>query len=330
MKLFYALLPGLLFASCATTVDVEKSIAPNGGSGHILEEGPGGPAIITVPLETPPPEVIVIEKPLYVPEGSPPAQAGPSGRPAVQRSNAEGIVEPKDYSKAAMVYDFDPDWVYEVYTQPLRVSDIRLEPGERAWEIPFVSDSERWIVGAGVSLESGLEIQHFYVKPKEANLEATLIINTDRRVYHIVLKSFRDVYMPMIRWRYFYTGLPNSYIGRGQTGRAPPLPASSPSAQEGAEDGLDPRFLSFNYRITYSRFRKPAWLPRLVYDDGRKTYISFPENVLQRQLPTVFEERNNAVNYRVLDAVIVIDKLITKITVKLENREIVIEKKSGA
>jgi type IV secretion system protein VirB9 len=326
MKRLYGLLAGFVFASCATVVDVEKSVAPGTGPDGAIKNGaePGGPVVITIPADPPPPEIIIIEKPLYVPQGTP-LPPGPSGRQAVQQSNAEGIMRPQDYSKAAMIYDFDPDWVYEVYTQPLRVCDIRLEPGEKVVETPFVSDSERWILGAGISVESGVEIQHIYAKPSQANLEASLIINTDRRVYHLVLKSFRDVYMPMVRWRYFYSGMPGSYIG------ATAETAAAPGAAENRRDaaGIDPRFLSFNYKITYGLFGKPRWLPSLVCDDGKKTYITFPEDMLQQSLPAVFEDRNNAVNYRVLENIIIIDKLVEKITVKIKNRQIIIEKKTG-
>jgi type IV secretion system protein VirB9 len=322
MKIFFYIALALCAASCATTVDVEKSVAPQAGSGDTAS---GGPPVIAVPVDVPP-EIIVVEKPVFVPEGTPVAAPNvPAGRQAVQQSNSEGIIEPKDYSKGAMVYDFDPDWVYEIYTQPLRVSDIYLEPGEQVLAIPFVSDTVRWILGAGVSREAGTEVQHIYVKPAEANLEASLIINTDRRVYHVILKSFRDVHMPVVRWRYRASGLPSAFIN------APPGAATASPDVQGAQGSavFDPRFLSFNYRMTYGFFSRPRWLPSLVYDDGRKTYIVFPENVLQRQLPSVFENRNNVINYRVLGNVIIIDKLIEKITVKIENKVVVIEKKSG-
>jgi type IV secretion system protein VirB9 len=295
------------------------------GSGSVKSPGGARDSPAALQAEAPPPEVIVIEKPVYVPAGAAYAPPAAPGQAAVRQSNAAGIMQPSDYSKAAMVYDYDPDWVYEIYTQPLRASDVRLEPGERALEAPFVSDSERWMLGAGVSYEGGVEIQHIYVKPTAAALEASLIINTDRRVYHIILKSFRDVHMPMIRWRYTARALPNSFIPSTPERAAGPVAAGG----EAAAPSLDPRFLSFNYRITYSFFSKPAWLPTLVYDDGKKTYVTFPRDVLQSRLPAVFENRNSVVNYRVLENIIIIDKLIEKITVKRDDKEIVIEKKKG-
>jgi type IV secretion system protein VirB9 len=305
------LLPAAAAAFSCTTVDVERQVRPD--TGGIYTEGREAPGVGAAPI---PPDIIVVEKPVYVPEGAPYDPPSLSGREAVGQSNAEGILEPRDYAKAATVYDYDADWVYEVYTQPLRATDICLQPGEQAAEQPFVSDSERWILGAGVSRENGTEVQHIYLKPKMPGLEASLIINTDRRVYHIIVKSFPDVHMPVVRWRYPGRELPNTYI----------TPPQSP-AEEARLPGPDPRFLSFDYRITYGWFAKPRWLPVLVYDDGQKTYVTFPPDISRGELPALFENRSDVVNYRVAGTVVVIDKLIGKLTVKKDGREIIIEKK---
>ena len=322
-----ALLLCALLASCAS-VDIEKRVKADTKAGRKA----GGPPALIVPVEMPPPEVQVVEveRPVYVPEPAPAAKTAPQpqGRAAVEASNSAGILKPSEYSRAAMVYDYSRDWVYEVYAQPLRVCDIRLEPGEKAAEPPFVSDSERWMLGAGVSYENGAAVQHIYVKPTEKGLEASLIINTDRRTYHLILKSFTDVFMPMVRWRYPSAGMPENYAlpsGDAGAGRAPD--AADTGTDAGA--GVDPRFLSFNYRVVYGLFNKPKWLPELVYDDGKKTYIAFPEGVLQGELPAVFENRSDIVNYRVARNIVIIDKLIEAVTVKMGKTEISIEKKKG-
>jgi type IV secretion system protein VirB9 len=184
------------------------------------------------------------------------------------------------------------------------------------------------MLGAGVSYESGIPVQHFYVKPTEANLTASLIINTDARVYHLILRSFRDVYMPIVRWRYHNRDMPQSYISAGSEQREAP---ASQQAQADGDSALspDPRNLSFNYKITYGIFRKPRWLPTLAYDDGRKTYVTFPDLVLTMELPSVFENRADIINYRVYQNVMIIDKLIEKITIKLGDRIATVEKKKG-
>jgi len=322
------LLPLLMvFFSCASTIDVERHIQSSTGIGKQVDPAN---AVIPIPIEVDPPAPIVIEKPIYIPQAAA-APAPAQGRPAVEAAN-KAIVTPQEYNNSAMLYDYDRDFVYELYCQPFRVSDVTLQPGEKASEPPFVSDSERWMLGAGVSYESGIPVQHFYVKPTEANLTASLIINTDLRVYHLILRSFRDVFMPIVRWRYHDRDMPQNYINSNASQRERQEVSSSGTAQAEDDSVLfpDPRNLSFNYKITYGIFKKPRWLPTLAYDDGRKTYITFPDLVLTMELPAVFENRANIVNYRVYQNIMIIDKLIEKITIKIGDKIATVEKKKGA
>jgi len=185
--------------SCASTIEVERMVQNSTGTGRQND-----PSLIprAVPIEVAPPDPIIIERPIFIPQGGAvaalpqPAQ----GRSAVQAAIHSGIVQPQDYSNAAMIYSYDKDFVYELYARPFRMSNIVLEAGEQVIDIPFISDSERWMVGAGVSYENGVAVQHIYVKPTVANLTASLIINTDRRVYHLILRSFNDVQVIIFRY----------------------------------------------------------------------------------------------------------------------------------
>src|SRR5690606_37430301 len=94
-------------------------------------------------------------------------------------------------------------------------------------------------------------------------------------------------------------------------------------------DSIDPKYLSFDYKLVFNIFRKPKWLPERVYDDGKKTYIVFDEQTLQMELPGIFENKADVVNYRVNGNLVIIDKLIEKITVKYKKEKITIEKKKG-
>ena len=294
-------------------MDVEKTVQASSGVAVRRDQEAAG-----APAETVEPEVRIIERPVYLPQTEPSPGAVPKGRAAVEQANRQGTVQPQDYSKAAMIYDYHRDFVYEIFCQPLRITDLYLKPNEKVVEAPFVSDSERWMLGAGVSHEEGEVIQHIYVKPTEASLEATLIINTNERVYHLILRSYANMHMPMARWRY-QEALPKNYS----------TAAILPDGTEAADPSFlaDPRFLSFDYRITRSIFSKPRWMPVLAYDDGKKTYITFPDEVLQAELPTVFENRADILNYRVARNVMILDKLIEQITVKIGSRSVVVEKK---
>ena len=303
------------------SVDVEDSAKSSRGVGRQRTSSDANTIII--PIEADP---IIIEKPVYIPQGSSPPQPA-QGRAAVEQANKQGILQPQDYEKAVIIYDYHCDFVYQIYCQPLRISDIILQPGERIVEPPFISDSERWLVGAGAHYEGEFAIQHIYLKPIQANLSATLIINTTFRTYHLILKSYSDVHMPVIRFRYPGITNPQNFIPSSGLGNTGPLLVS------GDDDSTylsNPGFLSFNYRISYGFLRKPRWLPTLVYDDGKKTYITFPESVLQTELPAVFENRSDIVNYRITRNVLVIDKLIQKVSIKLGKHTVTVEKKRSS
>lgn len=313
----------LVFVVCAfscQSIDIEKKAAASasGEAGTYIAPVDEAETVVAVPVET---EPVIVEKPVYVPEEKAPA-APARGRAAVEASNRDGILHPQDYANAVMLYDYHKDFVYQVYCQPLRVTDITLEPGERVVEPPFISDSERWMVGAGVSYENEIPIQHIYVKPTAAALGASLIINSNFRVYHLILKSFKDIHMPVVRFRYPHNTMTQNYIRAGNV-------VMSADGSEDESYYADPRFISFNYKMTWGFLRKPRWLPDIVYDDGKKTYITFPDEVLQTELPAVFEDRTNVVNYRVTNNVMIIDKLVQKISIKLGTYTVVVEKKRG-
>ncbi|GMO25822.1 MAG: hypothetical protein Ta2B_05600 [Termitinemataceae bacterium] len=312
-----------------TTVDTEGQ-AKNSNAANLKaikvkpqEKTNEAVALDIVYAETPP-AVIYVEKPVYIPESEKKSVTPAEGVKSVSESNKSGIILPQDYSHAARLYDYSGDQVYEIYAAPLRTTDIYMQPGELVLDVPFISDSERWILGAGVHRSGELMAQHIYIKPKTDNLSATLIINTDRRVYHLLLRSYKEVYMPIVKWNYKLEEPTNTMSDLFKK-----YQPSGASAQAAAEDsgGVDPRFLSFDYIIRYPLFRKPKWLPRLVFDDGKKTYIVFNKRVLQQELPGVFENEKDIINYRVNGDVIIIDKLLENITVKYKTENIQIEKK---
>lgn len=285
------------------------------------------------------PEIIFIEKPVFVPERDWTEEQKLTPVELTKKITEQGIIRPQDYSKAAFIYDYYEDQVYEVYAQILRTTDISLEPGEMALDAPFISDSENWIIGAGISKEGRETVQHLYLKPKKAGLEATLIMNTDRRAYHILLKSYNTVFMPIVKWRHkmpdkisviggqLASGDGGGGYGGALTSNNDGIDASKPVSVSEEIEYVDPRYLSFDYKVRYSIFKKPRWLPRLVYDDGQKTYLVFNPIVLQTELPVVLENDKDVINYRVTGDLVVIDKLVEKVTVKYQKDKIIVEKK---
>ncbi|GHU44867.1 hypothetical protein FACS1894190_16630 [Spirochaetia bacterium] len=326
---FILLCATILLAGC-TTIDLEKQTVSGRG---ISKKEPKEKVVLKSPEELAveetradiAPQIVFIEKPVFIPErtaGNSTAQL--LGYDSVVKSNKSGTLQPKDYSHAARIYDYNPDQVYEVYCQPLRTTDFYLEAEEKIIDIPFISDSERWILGGGTNQAGDKVVSHIYIKPKEAALSASLIINTTKRVYHILLRSYENVYMPMVRFNYKLEEAEKTGVNAFNNIQAIRPVEISTSAEIVP---VDPRYLSFDYIVRFPLFKKPSWLPRLVYDDGRKTYIVFNKDVLQKEIPGVFENSKDIINYRVNNDVIIIDKLTKKTTVRFKDESITVEKK---
>jgi hypothetical protein len=87
-------------------------------------------------------------------------------------------------------------------------------------------------------------------------------------------------------------------------------------------------YLSYNYKIMSGLF-KPEWKPVEAWDDGHKTYIRLPRGVLQAEYPTVFEKTSYIINYRVTENVMILDRLITSVTLRLNGKRVKITKSKG-
>ena len=258
-------------------------------------------------------EVVYIEKPVYRPSEDTTAK---QTQKKAEQEVLTNIVKPETYSGSAMIYDYNENYVYEVYTKALRLTDIYLAPGETILGDPVLSDTVRfkWDVGTNADA-SGAIRQHLYIKPTEAGLAASLVINTDLRTYHIALISYNSTYMPIVRWRYHLSAeekLSQKRIGMGK---------GFASATENFSNEVP----DFNFKVTYS-WKKPYWLPKLVYAFEGKTYIIMPKETFERELPGVFGERKDLINYRIQGNTFVIDKLLDKITLKYNGKKVVIRR----
>lgn len=266
-----------------------------------------------------PKTVVYVEKPVYYPVGESAKSDRPdkTGKDAARASTEEALQTPDKWTAGTMYYDFDSDFTYEIYCQPYRVTDLILEPGEQVIEMPFLSEEKVWEIGAGVSRNGNIDTQHFFLKPAYSGLITSFIIITDKRVYHLLLKSFKDVYMTQVKWKY-----PNTMPFNIKTDAMNEINKMSKETT-----GVDPAFLSFDYKMSYSVFKKPYWLPTRVYDDGKHTYIVMNETVLHMTSPVLFNHKNERINYSVNKNLIVINELIENVTMRVGKEKVTIKKK---
>ncbi|WP_374471817.1 P-type conjugative transfer protein TrbG [Phenylobacterium sp.] len=175
------------------------------------------------------------------------------------------------------VHAWSPGTLYAVTAAPGRVTDIALEPGESlAGQGPVAAgDTARWIIGQAESGAGAQRQAHVLVKPVQAGLATNLIIHTDRRSYLLELRSTEAAWTPQVAWRY-----PAGEL----TALARPATAGPSSAAPAAPPAVDPAALNFNWRIE----GRAPFRPVRVFDDGRRTYVDFPDTVRRGELPPLF------------------------------------------
>ena len=266
--------------------------------------------------------IVYVDRPVYYPANEPLDKPELKGKAAAKKSTDEALQTPERWTGGTMYYDFDEDLTYEIYCQPYRVTDMALEPGEQLVEMPFLSEEKVWEIGAGVYPKNGQDEQHFFLKPAYSGLVTSFIIITDRRIYHLLLKSFKDCYMTQVRWNY-----PNTMPFKIKTD-AMQKSLNGMNRLSSETSSVDPRYLSFDYTMSYSIFKKPYWLPTRVYDDGSKTYIVMNETVLHMTSPVLFNHKNERINYSVDKTLIIIPELIEKVTMRVGKEKVTVKKKN--
>lgn len=258
------------------------------------------------------PVVIPVVDTIVITEGQEPPKM--TADQAVRKTMNEAIVTPENNIGGTQIFDYNEYKQFPITAQMLQQTAILLEKGEILTVDPFISDPEKWELDGDIWNGQQLIV----LKPYQIGLKTNMLVATNKRIYNFLLFSTKDMYMPMVRFRY---PLDRANIG-SKIKRVK-------AEEEHNIEYIDPALISANYKINYSLFFPPYWIPELVYDDGQKTYIKFKEGVLQRELPVVFEKKNEILNYRVDADMIIIDKLVTKMTLKLAKDTITIIKKKG-
>ena len=299
-------------AGCATTSARPPVIA--------FDDPPS--VIVATPAVEPPRavEIVTIPEPLPLPGQLKPVAARPRrAEPADPRrrvgdANAAARIQPvgDGFLNAIQQYPWTDGALYQVYTAPGQVTDIALQEGEQLVGPGPVAagDTVRWIIGDTVSGSGATARVHILVKPTRPDLATNLVINTDRRTYHLELRATTATYMASVSWTY-----PQDALIALQ-GRNAAAAFATPVAT-----GVDVAALNFRYRIEGDR---AAWKPVRAFDDGRQVFVEFPAGISQVEMPPLFVTGAagdaELVNYRVQGRYMVVDRLFAAAELRLGDR----------
>jgi type IV secretion system protein VirB9 len=275
------------------------------------------PAVLQ-PEPPKPVEIVQLSQPLPLPgqlKPIPGARTAPlesnDPRIRVDQANGSARIEPTraGYLNAIQVYPFTEGALYQVYAAPGEITDIALEEGEQLVGSGPVAagDTVRWIIGDTESGSGPAKRVHILVKPTRPDLATNLVINTDRRTYHLELRSAEKTYMASVSWAY-----PQDQL-IALRGRNEAADAAAPVTA-----GIDIDALNFRYRIEGD---SPAWRPLRAFDDGRQVFIEFPSGIGQGEMPPLWvigpEGGGELVNYRVRGSHMIVDRLFAAAELRL-------------
>jgi type IV secretory pathway VirB9-like protein len=146
--------------------------------------------------QPPPMQIVkVVEPPkkqIIVPP-DPMAELTPDVRQAIETHRT-----PTLKSGITTLFAYSPDVDWTVYCQPLRATEIRLNPDEYTdKDSVVIGDSVRWAIKIGT--------QAVMVEPlgtaADPNMTTNLVIHTNHRSYHLNLR-LRTHYMAAVQWYY--------------------------------------------------------------------------------------------------------------------------------
>ena len=261
-------------------------------------------------------EIIRIPEPLPLPGQlkpvstvSAPEVADPKAR--IGTANAAARMQPvrDGFLNAIQLYPWSEGALYQLYTAPGQVTDIALQEGEQLVGPGPVAagDTVRWIIGDTVSGSGPGQRVHILIKPTRAGLVTNIVINTDRRTYHLEVRSTPETYMASVSWTYPQDALIALSARSREASAAAPIVSN-----------IDLDALNFRYRIEGDR---PSWHPLRAFDDGRQVFIELPPAIGQSDLPPLFiagaKGEGELVNYRIRGRYLVVDRLFAGAELRL-------------
>jgi len=225
-----------------------------------------------------------------------------------QQGSAQGV-SPVAGRNGAVTFNYGSQQ-NSIVCAVLQVCDVALQAGELVNGI-HLGDTARWTVEPAVTGSGAGEVQHLIIKPLDVGLDTSLVVSTNRRTYHLKLRSHRTMYMPQVAFSYpeEVAAKWDAVRGRVATERQE---RTIPRTGEYLGD------LSFNYTVDGA----PRWKPVRIYNDGRKTIIEMPEVMQRTEAPTLLvvrkdggiftDEETVLVNYRVQGDRFIVDTVFDK------------------
>ena len=215
-----------------------------------------------------------------------------------------------------VVVKYNPAQIFSVLTAPTYITHIRLEEGEKLAIDPAIGDTIQWEVESADN--------NVFIKPDVANIRTNMSLVTNKRTYQFSLVASPEggIYYQYMEFKYPAEKKKTGLIQDGNN-------ESKVVDQSHNLKVTDPTTLNTNYKISGSgKFR-----PDFVEDDGKFTYIKFPDDMTE--LPLVYVKENGAyiqVNFtpKPKNNFVTVTSVADEFVLMLDKEEIHITKKKNS
>lgn len=240
----------------------------------------------------------------------------------------------------------------------LELTDLAFEKGESILSVQL-GDSVRWNIESAISGSANDSVEHLIVKPLEAGLKTSMLITTDRRTYHIRLKSTEADFMPAVVFSY-----PNSlklpskkHYGDDSYLQYTSNYDSNEDHNDYSETNSSLKYYSSVQNVSYEGNSRPALnvaatyndstqrrnynysvdgdskiIRQNVYDDGKRTFIVMNNPINSSYLPVLQEissesflffgeDKTNTINFTYFDNTFVVDGIYSHLRLISKNGE---------
>ena len=194
---------------------------------------------------------------------------------AVAQANKKSLRYPATgrFINSIMQYTFMAGARYIVYASPDNITDIQFEKGEHIIS-EAAGDTYNWQIAKTYSGSGKNLYAHLLVKPMISNSKTSLDVMTNQRSYHIMLVAKPNSYMAAVKWNYptdMLTTFSKNSNGVSNTTAAP--------------QSINLQDVNSNHKITHIVGNTSGWSPVFAFNNGRETYIHFPNGIINEDLP---------------------------------------------
>lgn len=224
---------------------------------------------------------------------------------AMANPKAVYTVDDAKYTASNAVYEYHPGSIYNVHVSLTRVTDIALPAGEN-FAKAVAGDTKQWLIDTA---KVG-NVSHVYIKPLANNVSTNMVINTDKRSYHLLITA-KGTYNPLVTFT-----IPEQ---KEKVSRAISLKKTPESefmdiyTEKDMYGDIVVKPMNYNYKMKSNKGMDEELCPKKVFDDGIRTYIEMPKN--RYDLPVLYnvdptdKKKLTLVNYRIKGKYYVADRV---------------------